>query len=187
MLAVLALGALLFVWRLGAVGQWDETPAIFAASGRAMAETGDWLTPRVNGHPRFDKPVLIYWLIGGFTALLPAGWDPLGSWASTLPSALAMIALMLGLALTVLPRSGPWVALEAALAFGLSPLVLVWGRVSVSDPLLVACVGLGMLGLWHTYAQPRAPFPWWPLLLLQVGYRNASASKTNYKSNNHKF
>ncbi len=45
MLAVLALGALLFVWRLGAVGQWDETPAIFAASGRAMAETGDWLTP----------------------------------------------------------------------------------------------------------------------------------------------
>ncbi len=46
---------------------------------------------------------------------------PLGSWASTLPSALAMIALMLGLALTVLPRSGPWVALEAALAFGLSP------------------------------------------------------------------
>ena len=107
-LAVLVLGALLFVWRLGAVGQWDETPAIFAASGRAMAETGDWLTPRVNGHPRFDKPVLIYWLIGGFTALLPASWDPLGSWASTLPSALAMIALMLGLALTVLPRSGLW-------------------------------------------------------------------------------
>jgi len=168
-LAVLALGALLFVWRLGAVGQWDETPAIFAASGRAMAETGDWLTPRVNGHPRFDKPALIYWLIGGFTALLPASWDPLGSWASTLPSALAMIALMLGLALTVLPRSGPWVALEAALAFALSPLVLVWGRVSVSDPLLTACIGLGMLGLWRTYAQPRAPFPWWPWLVLGLG------------------
>ncbi|NDG01463.1 MAG: glycosyltransferase family 39 protein, partial [Synechococcaceae bacterium WBB_32_011] len=65
----IALGALLFLWRLGAVGQLDETPALFAAAGRAMADSGDWLTPRVNGHPRFDKPVLIYWLIGGLSLL----------------------------------------------------------------------------------------------------------------------
>ena len=87
------LGGLIFLWRLGAVGQLDETPALFAAAGRAMADTGDWLTPRVNGHPRFDKPVLIYWLIGGLS-LLPRHWDPLGSLAANLPSALAMLAVI---------------------------------------------------------------------------------------------
>ena len=92
-----ALGALLFIWRLGSIGQVDETPALFAAAGRAMADSGDWLTPRVNGHPRFDKPVLIYWLIGGLS-LLPRSWDPLGSWAASLPSALAMVVVMLGFA-----------------------------------------------------------------------------------------
>lgn len=166
---ILLLGSALFIWRLGELGQLDETPALFAAAGRAMAETGDWLTPRVNGHPRFDKPVLIYWLIGGFTVVLPPSWDPLGSWASTLPSGLAMIALMLALALTVLPRSGVATALSAALAFGLSPLILLWGRVSVSDPLLTACVGLGLLGLWRNYAARRSSFPWLPWMLLGLG------------------
>lgn len=101
-----ALGALLFIWRLGSIGQVDETPALFAAAGRAMADSGDWLTPRVNGHPRFDKPVLIYWLIGGLS-LLPRSWDPLGSWAASLPSALAMVVVMLALVLTVARAGGP--------------------------------------------------------------------------------
>ena len=61
---VLLLGSLIFVWRLGETGLIDETPPLFAAAGRAMAKTGDWLTPRVNGLPRYDKPPLFYWLIG---------------------------------------------------------------------------------------------------------------------------
>jgi 4-amino-4-deoxy-L-arabinose transferase-like glycosyltransferase len=162
------LGALLFIWRLGYVGQLDETPALFAAAGRAMAETGDWLTPRVNGHPRFDKPVLIYWLIGVFTRLLPPAWDPLGSWAANLPSALATVLLMLALADTVAPRRAALVGLTAALTFALSPLVLLWGRVSVSDPLLTACLALALLGFWRAYANPRAAFPWLPWLFLAL-------------------
>ena len=61
---VLALGVLITLWRLGATGLMDETPPLFAAAGRAMAETSDWLTPRVNGLPRYDKPPLVYWLMG---------------------------------------------------------------------------------------------------------------------------
>jgi len=159
-----ALGALLFLWRLGCIGQVDETPALFAAAGRAMADSGDWLTPRVNGHPRFDKPVLIYWLIGALS-LLPRGWDPLGSWAATLPSALAMVAVMLALVLTVALAMAPgqrdsWKPLTAALAFALSPLVLLWGRVSVSDPLLSACLALALLGFWRSYARAGRGWPW---------------------------
>ena len=43
---MLALGVLITLWGLGATGVMDETPPLFAAAGRAMAETGDWLTPR---------------------------------------------------------------------------------------------------------------------------------------------
>lgn len=172
LLLLLAVGGLLFLWQLNAVGQVDETPALFAAAGRAMAETGDWITPRVNGHPRFDKPVLIYWLIGLASAGLPAAVDPLGSLAACLPSALATMAVMLALAVTVrLDRGAAATApLAAGLAFALSPLVLVWGRVSVSDPLLTACVALALLGFWRAYADPHSRRPWlaWVALGLAV-------------------
>lgn len=168
LVVLLAVGTLLFFWRLNAVGQVDETPALFAAAGRAMAETGDWITPRVNGHPRFDKPVLIYWLIGLGTTWLPSNLDPLGSLAACLPSALATVAVMISLAITVRtdPRAGPTAPLAAGLTFALSPLVLVWGRVSVSDPLLTACVAIALLGFWRAYADPHSRRPWFAWLVL---------------------
>ena len=45
MAGVFACGVLITLWQLGATGLVDETPPLFAAAGRAMAETGDWLTP----------------------------------------------------------------------------------------------------------------------------------------------
>jgi 4-amino-4-deoxy-L-arabinose transferase-like glycosyltransferase len=101
-LVTLLLGLLLFVVRLGSTGLVDETPPLFAASARAMAATGDWLVPQVNGLPRYDKPPLVYWLMA-LVHRLPGQerWDPLGSWAAGLPSALATVALMLVLADTL--------------------------------------------------------------------------------------
>jgi 4-amino-4-deoxy-L-arabinose transferase-like glycosyltransferase len=181
----LAAGLLLFVWRLGSTGLVDETPPLFAAAARAMAEGGDWLIPRVNGLPRYDKPPLVYWLMGAFYALPgQARWNPLGSWAAALPSALATVAVMLALADTLLrwPQAtasgrlsaqdassadlasdGPSSvaqALGAALAFALSPLILLWGRTPVSDALFSALVALTLLLLWRRYAAFRGA--WWP-------------------------
>ncbi|MEB3157566.1 MAG: glycosyltransferase family 39 protein, partial [Cyanobacteriota bacterium] len=170
----LVVGLLLFVWKLGATGLVDETPPLFAAAARAMAEGGDWLIPRVNGLPRYDKPPLVYWLMGALYALPgQASWNPHGSWAAALPSALASVAMMLGLADTMLrwpqtanggsPADADTAAaqpLTAALAFGLSPLVLLWGRTPVSDALFSALVALSLLLLWRRYAADRGA--WWP-------------------------
>ena len=158
LLLTLAIGLVLFVWRLGSTGLVDETPPLFAASARAMAETGDWLIPRVNGLPRYDKPPLVYWLMGAIYALPgQASWNPLGTWAARLPSALASVALMLGLAHTLLrwpqrPHAPGATAVAAALAYGLSPLALVWGRIAVSDALLAGCLGISLLLSWRCYA-----------------------------------
>lgn len=36
----------------------------YASIGRAMALSGDWITPRLWGEPWFEKPALLYWLVG---------------------------------------------------------------------------------------------------------------------------
>ena len=160
------LGLVLFVWRLGSTGLVDETPPLFAASARAMAETGDWLIPRVNGLPRYDKPPLVYWAMGLLYALPgQEQWNPLGTWAARLPSAVASISVMLGLAHTLLrwPQGGPrpaLTALGAALAFALSPLVLLWSRIAASDALFSACVAWSLLLCWQAYADGQRR--WWP-------------------------
>lgn len=170
---VAAAGALLFLLGLGHTGLVDETPALFAASARQMARSGDWLIPQVNGLPRYDKPPLVYWLMASLYALPGASqWDPLGTWAARLPSALATIATMVLLADTLLrwpQRDGTDAsgerasrtssALGAALAFALSPLVLVWGRAEVSDALFTATLATSLLLAWRTYAAERGA--WW--------------------------
>ena len=166
----LGLGLLLFVWQLGSTGLVDETPPLFAASARAMAETGNWLIPWVNGLPRFDKPPLVYWAMGVIYGLPgQAGWDPLGTWAARLPSALATVAVMQVLVHTLLrwpqARRRPGLtALSAALAFALSPLVLIWGRIAVSDALFSGCLAISLLLCWSSYAAGGQR--WWAGWLL---------------------
>ena len=64
---VLVSGIVVYILGLGTTGLVDETPPLFAAAARAMGESGDWLTPKVNGMFRFDKPPLVYWLWVFFT------------------------------------------------------------------------------------------------------------------------
>jgi 4-amino-4-deoxy-L-arabinose transferase-like glycosyltransferase len=167
---IAAAALVLFVWRLGSTGLVDETPPLFAASARAMAETGDWLIPRVNGLPRYDKPPLIYWAMG-LLYTLPGQefWNPLGTWAARLPSALSCGALMLALADTLLrwpqrPARPALTAVTAALAFGLSPLVLLWGRIAVSDALFSGLLATSALLAWRCYASGGRH--WWHTWLL---------------------
>ena len=178
------------LWRLGDTGLVDETPPLFAASARAMAESGDWLTPRVNGLPRYDKPPLIYWLMGlGY--LIPGrdGWDPLGTWAARLPSALSVLAMMLLLCGTLLrwpqrpqDRLGPSglssgaalrqsllsPAVTAPLAYALSPLMLLWGRLAVSDALFSTLVSISALLAWRLLVAGGSPWVIWLVLGLAV-------------------
>jgi 4-amino-4-deoxy-L-arabinose transferase-like glycosyltransferase len=46
---------------LGAIGFVGPDEPRYAWIARAMAETGDWVTPRLYGKPWFEKPPLYYW------------------------------------------------------------------------------------------------------------------------------
>ena len=155
LLIVLVLGILIFLLGLGSTGLVDETPPLFASAGRLMSESGDWLTPKVNGILRFDKPPLIYWLMAIFYSI-PGNstWDYLGSLSARLPSAISSLFLMLMLADTLYcwPQKSNnriYISLIAALGFALSPLVLIWSRTAVSDSLLCGTIGISLLSFWR--------------------------------------
>ena len=87
---LLTLCALLFFLGLGTLGLTDRDEGSNAEAAREMVESGDWITPTLNGVPRFAKPVFTYWLISG--SYLAFGVSEL---TARLPSALFGIALVL--------------------------------------------------------------------------------------------
>ena len=158
LLIILVCGIIIFFLGLGSTGLVDETPPLFAAAGRAMSESGDWLTPKVNGIFRFDKPPLIYWLMGFFYSL-PKNeiWDSLGTLSARLPSALASLFLMLMIGDTLFcwqQRSDRqfFTPIVASLGFALSPFIIIWSRTAVSDSLLTGTLGISLFLFWRRMA-----------------------------------
>ncbi len=155
---VLISGIIIFFLGLGNTGLVDETPPLFAAAARAMSESGDWITPKVNGMFRFDKPPLIYWLMGFFYSL-PKNeiWDSFGTLSARLPSALGSLFLMLMIGDTLFcwPQKSDrqfLTPIVASLGFALSPLIIIWSRTAVSDSLLTGTLGISLLLFWRRMA-----------------------------------
>ena len=89
MLAAAALTAALYLSDLTGMGLVSKDEPRYADIGRAMARTGDWIDPRLWGQPWFEKPPLLYWLVGlGFKA----GLGP--ELAPRLPVALLSLAFL---------------------------------------------------------------------------------------------
>jgi 4-amino-4-deoxy-L-arabinose transferase-like glycosyltransferase len=81
--------ALLYLTSLTAMGMYSTDEPRYADIGRAMARTGDWITPRLWGQPWFEKPPLLYWMTAaGFDAGLGTDLAP------RLPMALLSVAFL---------------------------------------------------------------------------------------------
>ena len=152
---VFIFGFFLLLVGLGSTGLVDETPPLFASAGRAMSQSGDWLTPKVNGILRFDKPPFYYWLMAIFYSIpFNERWDELGSLSARLPSALSALFLMMMIADTIFcatknHKDNIQLSLIASLSFLLSPLIIIWSRTAVSDSLLCATLGASLLSFWR--------------------------------------
>src|ERR1700732_5171429 len=78
---------------LGAIGFVGPDEPRYAWIARDMAETGDWVTPRLYGHPWFEKPPLYYW--GAAICFKLFG---VSEAAARLPSAISALLATLALA-----------------------------------------------------------------------------------------
>jgi 4-amino-4-deoxy-L-arabinose transferase-like glycosyltransferase len=143
-IAVVVTGVCLF-GQLGAIGLVGPDEPRYAWIARAMAETGDWVTPRLYDVPWFEKPVLYYWLAGlGFKLGFSA------EWAARLPSAFA--ALVATIAIAWLARryytgaedSPTTPAVLAGIAFASSVAAIGFSRAATPDMLFSAAITLAM-------------------------------------------
>jgi 4-amino-4-deoxy-L-arabinose transferase-like glycosyltransferase len=120
--------------RTGLVGP-DEPR--YAAIGRAMTESGDWITPRLWGEPWFEKPVLLYWMTA---AGFKAGLDP--DLAPRLPVALASVAFLIYFFVALRREFGDRQALYATAILATSAGWLAFSHVAVTDlPMSAAFAG----------------------------------------------
>ena len=107
-------------------GRYAEIP-------REMLDTGDWVTPRLNGLKYFDKPPMQYWLTAASFAVL--GED---EWTARLPSTLLGFLAVVMTAFTARQLWDARAALTAGVVLGSSWAYYLSGQYLTLDIMLSA-------------------------------------------------
>lgn len=144
-IALLALIPLLILGvGLGQMPLFDVDEGAFSEATREMFERGDFLSTWLNGVPRFDKPILIYWL-----QAVPVGLFGPVEWAFRLPSVLAATVWAAALGVFAWPRLGREAAYLVSVITATSLGVFVIGRAATADALLNALLVLALTDAWR--------------------------------------
>jgi len=142
-----------------AVPLFDLDEGAFSEATREMFARGDFLMTYLDGEPRYDKPILIYWLQAASVALF--GWS---EFALRLPSMIA--ASLWAWAVYRFTREvgggSHEKGLFAAGSLALSLIPGLIGHAATADALLNLLLALSLLDLWRWLDQPRR------LVLLRV-------------------
>ncbi len=148
---VIAIALFIAFFELGSFTLFDVDEAVFAQASKEMVQSGNWVTPTYNGAKRFDKPVMIYWLMAGSYKAFGVN-----EFAARFPSAAAACLLALavfffeGLSQEKSRFSGPFVRREkrafyAALSLMLSLFFLAYSHAAVTDMTLTLFITLSLL------------------------------------------
>jgi 4-amino-4-deoxy-L-arabinose transferase-like glycosyltransferase len=130
-LLIAALALVLNLAGNGRISLWDRDEPRYAGCTREMRESGDYIHPTFNGEPRYHKPVLIYWLMLGGTAL---GGD--NAFGARLVSALmgtGTVLLVWGLGRRMFGRDAGRLA---ALMLATAPIVVAESKMATTDATL---------------------------------------------------
>ncbi len=133
----------LFFFGLTQVGLLGPDEPRYAAIGREMARSGDWITPRLWGQPWFEKPPLAYWMtaLGNLAGLGP-------ELAPRLPVALVSVAFLGFFYALLAGQFGRRPAMFSTLILGTSAGWLAFCHVAVTDlPMTVTFAAAMLIGL----------------------------------------
>jgi len=132
-----------FFWMLGLAPLFDVDEGAFSQATLEMFQRGDFLSTYLNGQPRYDKPILVYWLQAAAVALL--GPTEL---AFRLPSAISAASWVLLTFLFVRRNYGSERAFLAASLLATSLGVTIIGRAATADALLNCLIAASMFAAW---------------------------------------
>jgi 4-amino-4-deoxy-L-arabinose transferase-like glycosyltransferase len=120
-----------------------------------MLVAGDFVTPRLNGVPYFEKPPLLYWCNAASLALF--GQTP---WAARLPARLAGAGTVAVLIAGVAAASSVELGLAAGIFYLASPLGFVLSRLNVTDGMLTFFFAATLLAAHETLRRREAGLAW---------------------------
>jgi 4-amino-4-deoxy-L-arabinose transferase-like glycosyltransferase len=141
-----------FFANIWAVPLFDLDEGAFSEATREMFVRGDFMSTFLNGVPRYDKPILIYWLQAASTAIF--GFNEFGF---RLPSALAASGWVLMIFYFVSRIADRQMAVVAALLTATCVEISVMGKAATADALLNFCITSTMLMyfLHHRFGERR--------------------------------
>ncbi|MDO9371295.1 MAG: glycosyltransferase family 39 protein [Gammaproteobacteria bacterium] len=159
-----ALGGLLFIALLVWFSNLEYRHLVktdegrYAEISREMVQSGDWLTPRLNGLKYFEKPPLQYWMTA--TAYTVFGEH---QWTSRLWAALTGLGAILLVFFTGRRLFGADAGLYGALALGSGLAYVLVSHINTLDMGLTFFMTLGLCGLLqaqHPAATARGSRVW---------------------------
>lgn len=157
---LIVLYAILFFWNLGRTGFLGPDEPRYASIGRDMARTWDWVTPRLDGQPWFEKPPLTYWLTAASRlAHLP------DEWAARFPQALISLAFFYFYFRILRQEFSIAIAIVATAMLATSIGWLAFTYVAVTDLPMAATLNLAVLITMFPHHDPRTRERWLNALL----------------------
>jgi len=139
--ALLLIASLAIFAGLGNGTFWEPDEPRFAEATRQMFARGDFITPYLNGAPRFEKPILFYWLQA---AAFGAFGD--SEFSARLPSALAAVGIVLFLYLIARQIASRRAALVAALVMATMFRFVTFARIGLTDVPVIFFVVAALYG-----------------------------------------
>ena len=152
LLALLLLGCAIFLLELSQAGYMSGTEARHAEIAREMAESGEYVVPRVVGRPYTDKPPLFNWVVAGLFRM--TGREDIAM--ARLPIALASVLMVPAIYLLGRRWRSARAGLWSAAIWLTCPLVVRWGQMARSD-MLMSCLILYalLLAVWAADSRGR--------------------------------
>lgn len=135
-----------FFLNLGGAPLFDVDEGAFSEATREMLSSKNYLTTYLNGEPRFDKPILIYWFQLASITLFGQN-----EFAFRLPSALAGATWSFAIFAFMRKETGNRTAFLSAALMALSLQVVVISKAAIADALLNCCIAITMLSLLKHY------------------------------------
>ncbi len=164
----LALAAICLFWLgNGSHSLWDRDEPRYATATREMIERGDYAVPTFNGINRYDKPILIYWLMAVPMRLFGANEFSARAVAGLAGAANILLVFLLARRLGCRRRT----AAIAAAAAALSPLIFIISKAATTDSVLVLTV---LAAMFLHEEQRRMGFSWarhlgfWAVMALSI-------------------
>jgi 4-amino-4-deoxy-L-arabinose transferase-like glycosyltransferase len=150
---LLVLSSLALLPGLGSSSRLTYHEAFVAQGAREILDSGNWGYPTIGGLPWLEKPPLPWWLV----AALGRCAGGVNETVARLPSAVAAMGLILGVAMLAARHYGPGIGLLAGAVQASTAWTVMRGRLAEADVLLACLVTWAIVAFDRILASAAAP------------------------------